>query len=198
MTLAWRRGGCACMYAQGRCGMVNVSRAVVQVAGVHARGRSFQQESLLLAAVFSFESASLLSVFAPLCAGKLGTEGWRCAFCRVASLAKMHLSSFRRGKKKKRKQPKAWQVDLGLISKDEFAEQKKLRDEEQEKEDTTESAMKNKTTFATSSSATSKKTSWSKIKKEVRMQQKLEKEQEKIEVGPLTSLGLLLSTHTQT
>ena len=107
----------------------------------------------------------------------------------------MHLSSFRKKKnRQKRKAPKAWQVDVGLISKEEYAEQKKLKDDEAEQDkDSMSGNMKNKTTFTTTASATSKKSSWSKIKKEVRLAQQLEAEQEKIEARKhemlLRSLG---------
>eukprot|EP00750_Incisomonas_marina_P028394 INCI67.1.p1 GENE.INCI67.1~~INCI67.1.p1 ORF type:complete len:364 (+),score=64.95 INCI67.1:277-1368(+) len=105
----------------------------------------------------------------------------------------MHLSSFSRRKKtKKRKTPKAWQVDLGLVSKDEYVEEKRKREEEERREREKGEAsaagssgagggMKGITSFATTTTAASKKSSWSKIKQEVRLAQKLEAEQEKIE-----------------
>ena len=98
----------------------------------------------------------------------------------------MHLSSFRRRNrnkknKSKRKAPKEWQVDLGIVSKDEFLEQKKLKEEDNTTDELAEvGSMKGKTQFSTTAPS-SKKMTWSKIKKQVKMAQKLEAEQEKIE-----------------
>jgi hypothetical protein len=135
----------------------------------------------------------------------------RAAFRGSVGLSStMHLSSakWRKQQQQKRKVPKAWQVDMGLVSKEEFLESKKKREEEEEKEKAKEKekegalgaaaaaaaggGLKGVTSFATSSASSSsasadgggggsKKSSWSKIKKHVREQQRLEAEQEQIE-----------------
>ena len=109
----------------------------------------------------------------------------------------MHLSKFRRKKKtdKKRKVPKSWQVDLGLVSKDEFEEKKRLK-AEQDKNDREKDLLNQSQTNTFSSSSASaeggaekQETTWREIKKQVKLAKKLEEEQEKIEVWFRVSLG---------